>query len=219
MLLRVPASSRGRRLTDFINDFITIWVIVDPISALPIFIALTTPFDRPMRTKIAALMVAISLVVLVFFICFGQIIINAMGISLRAFEVAGGLILFLFAVDLVIGQQHTVVKDSADRDTPLQLAVYPLAIPNLAGPGAMLTVMLRTDNSRFSLSEQLHTTASVVAVLALSFLLLLAAGPITRLIGMGGANVLKRVMGMIIAAYAANLVFGGISGWLHLGPL
>ena len=142
-----------------------------------------------------------------------------MGISLRAFEVAGGLILFLFAVDLVIGQQHAVVHDGTDRDTPLQLAVYPLAIPNLAGPGAMLTVMLRTDNSRFSIGEQLHTTAAVVAVLALSFLLLLAAGPITRIIGMGGANVLKRVMGMIIAAYAANLVFGGISGWLHLGPL
>ena len=85
-------------LTDFINDFITIWVMVDPISALPIFIALTTSFDRPMRTKIAALMVVVSLIVLVFFICFGQIIITAMGISLRAFEVAGGLILFLFAV-------------------------------------------------------------------------------------------------------------------------
>jgi multiple antibiotic resistance protein len=83
----------------------------------------------------------------------------------------------------------------------------------------MLTVMLRTDNSRFSLAEQLHTTASVFAVLVFSFLLLLAAGPITRIIGLGGANVLKRVMGMIIAAYAANLVFGGIAEWLHIAPL
>jgi multiple antibiotic resistance protein len=128
---RLPTSNRGQYLTDFINDFITIWVIVDPISALPVFIALTIPYDKLARTKIAALMVIISLVVLMFFICFGQIIIHAMGISLRAFEVAGGLILFLFAVDLVIGPQRAIVKDSADRDTPLQLAVYPLAIPNL----------------------------------------------------------------------------------------
>ena len=105
---RVPASTGGGRcLTDFINDFITIWVIVDPISALPIFIALTTPFDKPMRTKIAALMVAVSLVVLVFFICLGQIIMTALGVSIHSFEIAGGLILFVFAIAMVLGETQT----------------------------------------------------------------------------------------------------------------
>jgi len=101
----------------------------------------------------------------------------------------------------------------------LQLAVYPLAIPNLAGPGAMLTVILRTDNTRFSFIEQAHTTAAVALVLAIAFCLLLLAGPITRVIGTGGANVIKRIMGMIIAAYAVNLVLSGISDWLHLPQL
>ena len=98
----------------------------------------------------------------------------------------------------------------------MQLAIYPIAIPNLAGPGAMLTVILRTDNTRVSFLEQAHTTVAVVLVLAIAFLLLLLAGPITKVIGAGGANVIKRIMGMIIAAYAVNLVLAGISDWLHL---
>ncbi len=204
---------------DFLSDFITIWVIVDPIAALPVYIALTGPFDRATRRRIAGVSTLVALAVLIFFIGLGQIIINAMGISLRAFEVAGGLILFLFAVDLVIGEQKSQLASEADRTGPLQLAIYPLAIPNLAGPGAMLTVMLRTDNTRVSILEQAHTTLAVVAVLAITFILLLLAGPITRVIGIGGANVLKRIMGMIIAAYAANLVVGGIADWLHLPPL
>ena len=203
---------------DFTNDFITIWVIIDPISALPIFIALTSGFDRQAQRRIAGGAVLVSLVVLFFFISLGQIIITAMGISLRTFEIAGGLILFIFAVDLVIGETKKVDVE-ATRETPIQLAIYPLAIPNLAGPGAMLTVILRTDNSSVNWLEQLHTTAAVALVLGIAFLLMLAAGPITRVIGMGGANVIKRIMGMIIAAYAAHLVFSGIGDWLHLQPL
>jgi multiple antibiotic resistance protein len=204
--------------SDFLSDFITIWVIVDPITALPIFIGLTGAFDKVTQRKIAAMATFVALLVLVFFIAVGQIIINAMGISLRAFEVAGGLILFLVAVQLVIGKDPPV-QDPESRQTPMQVAVYPLAIPNLAGPGAILTVILRTDNSKVSILEQVHTTLAVAAVLLIAYLLLLLAGPITRIIGVGGANVIKRIMGMIIAAYAANLVFGGIADWLHFPPL
>ena len=203
---------------DFLSDFITIWVIIDPITALPIFIGLTGAFDKRTQRKIAAMSTFVALIVLVFFIVAGQIIINSMGISLRAFEVAGGLILFLFAVEMVIGKDPPV-QDAESRQTPMQVAVYPLAIPNLAGPGAMLTVILRTDNSKVNILEQVHTTVAVAAVLLIAYILLLLAGPITRLIGVGGANVIKRIMGMIIAAYAANLVFGGIADWLHIPPL
>ncbi len=204
---------------DFLNDFITIWVIVDPIAALPVFIALTGALDAPIRRRVAAMTAAVALVVLVFFICLGQIIINAMGVSLRSFEVAGGLILFVFAMEMVLGERKQKGDPEVSREGPMQLAVYPLAIPNLAGPGAMLTVILRTDNTRFSFLEQAHTTLAVALVLAITFCLLLLAGPITRVIGTGGANVIKRIMGMIIAAYAVNLVVAGIADWLHLPPL
>jgi multiple antibiotic resistance protein len=205
--------------SDFINDFITIWVIIDPIAALPVFIGLTTGFDAATRRQVAAVTTAVSLVVLFFFICLGQIILTALGVSLHSFEIAGGLILFVFAMEMVLSRSKKERDGEVSREGPLQLAVYPLAIPNLAGPGAMLTVILRTDNTRFSFIEQAHTTAAVALVLAIAFCLLLLAGPITRVIGTGGANVIKRIMGMIIAAYAVNLVLSGISDWLHLPQL
>jgi multiple antibiotic resistance protein len=205
--------------SDFINDFITIWVIIDPIAALPVFIGLTTGFDAATRRQVAAVTTAVSFVVLFFFICLGQIILTALGVSLHSFEIAGGLILFVFAMEMVLSRSKKEGDGEVSREGPLQLAVYPLAIPNLAGPGAMLTVILRTDNTRFSFVEQAHTTAAVALVLATAFCLLLLAGPITRVIGTGGANVIKRIMGMIFAAYAVNLVLSGISDWLHLPQL
>ena len=204
---------------DFLSDFLTIWVIIDPLTTLPVFIALSAGYDLATRRRMALITVTTAAAVLVFFISVGQIIINAMGISLRTFEVSGGIILFLFAVDLVIGKDKGVGAEGTVSTSPLERAIYPLAIPNLAGPGAMLTVMLRTDNSRISILEQMHTVAAVILVLAITFGLLLMAGAITRLIGIGGASVIKRIMGMIIAAYAAHLVFGGIADWLHMAPL
>ena len=204
---------------DFFYDFLVIWVILDPITVLPVFIALTASYDAPTRRRIAGVTVLVSLIVLALFICVGQIVIVGMGISLHAFEVAGGLILFLFAVDLVIGRDKPIAVDGADSTAPMQLAISPLAIPTLAGPGAMLTVVLRTDNSRVSLLEQIHTAVAVALVLAITYGLLLLAGPITRVIGVSGANVIKRVMGMILASYAVTLVLHGLGEWLHLPPL
>ena len=93
---------------DFFYDFLVIWIIIDPITVLPVFIALTASYDAPTRRRIAGVTVLVSLIVLALFICVGQIVIVGMGISLHAFEVAGGLILFLFAVDLVIGRDKPI---------------------------------------------------------------------------------------------------------------
>ena len=204
---------------DFIRDFLALWVVLDPITALPLFVALTAGLPAPVRRRIAGMSTLIALVVLVFFIACGQIVINSIGVSLRAFQIAGGIILFLFAVDLVIGGEKPAAAADHDRTNPLQLAIYPLAIPTLAGPGAMLTVMLRTDNSQISILEQMHTTLALVLVLAITWGLLLAAGLVTRIIGHGGANVLKRIMGMILAAYATTLVLEGLASWLNLPPI
>ena len=204
---------------DFFYDFLVIWIIIDPITVLPVFIALTAKYSPSTRRRIAGASVLVSLIVLALFISLGQIIIVGMGISLHAFEIAGGLILFLFAIDLVIGQHNPNVVDEADATAPMQLAISPLAIPTLAGPGAMLTVVLRTDNSRVSLLEQIHTSVAVALVLAITYGLLLLAGPITRVIGLSGANVIKRIMGMILASYAVTLVLHGLGEWLRLPPL
>ena len=207
------------QLGDFVRDFLAMWVVLDPITAVPVFIALTAGHDQATRRVIAGASVVVAMVILAFFICLGQIIITAIGVSLHAFQIAGGLILFLFSVELVIGQTKPPATDDLGGATPLQLAIYPLGVPTLAGPGAMMTVMLRTDNSHFSIAEQMHTAAAAVLVLAVTYLLLCGAGLVLRLIGPGGANIIKRVMGMILAAYAVTLVLEGLAAWLHLPPL
>ncbi len=201
---------------DFINDFVTIWIIIDPIGALPIFIALTAGFDAATRHRMALVTAVVAFIVLIFFISVGQIILTALGVSLTAFEIAGGVILFLFAIQMVLGEGRKADDPDEAKESPTQLAIYPLAIPNLAGPGAMLTVILRTDNTKVDFLEQAHTAGAVALVLIIAYVMLLSAGAITRVIGIGGANVIKRIMGMIIAAYAVNLILAGIGAWLHL---
>jgi multiple antibiotic resistance protein len=199
-----------------LNNFITLWVIVDPIAAVPTFVALTGGYDSRARRRIAVATIVTSFLVLCFFIALGQIIIEAIGVSLRDFQIAGGLILFLFAANMVIGERRESLEGSSDPARMSGLAVYPLAVPTLAGPGAMLTVMLLTDNSRFSILQQLLTTATLAVVLIISLAMLLLADPIARAIGVYGANVLKRIMGMVVAAVAVKIVLGGVADWLHL---
>jgi len=199
-----------------INNFIILWVIIDPIAALSIFVSLTAEYDRRSRRRIATAAVLAAFLVLCFFIGLGQIIIEAMGVSLSEFQIAGGLILFLFAVTMVIGGVPQALQLRADPQTGSEIAIYPLAIPTLAGPGAMLTVMLLTDRSRFSTTDQLTTAATVAVVLAITLAMLFLADPILRLIGLHGANVLKRIMGMVLAAVAVKIILGGIADWLHL---
>ena len=200
-----------------VSDFITLFVVVDPLAASSVFLAVTAGYTAPAKRKIATLSVVFALGVLMFFIVLGQIIVEAMGISLRAFQIAGGIVLFLFAASMILAEAK---QPAAEGDGgAASLAVYPLAIPAIAGPGTMLTVMLLTDNDRFGVVEQATTTAVSVAVLLLQYALLLLAEPVSRLIGRSGANIMRRVMGMILASVAVSAVLGAIGSWLGLPKL
>jgi multiple antibiotic resistance protein len=199
-----------------LNSFIALWVMIDPIAALPIFVSITGEFDRRDSRKTAVVAIVVSFFILCFFIAVVKIILEAMGVSLRDFQIAGGLILFLLAASMVMGDGQEGPEPRSNHKNTSALAVHPLAVPTLAGPGAMLTVMLLTDNSRFTIMDQLLTTATLAVVLAVTLAMLLFAHPITRVIGVHGANVVKRIMGMILAAVAVKIVLGGVSDWLHL---
>ena len=201
-----------------VSELITLFVVVDPLAASSVFLAVTVGCSAATRRKIATLSVVISFGVLLFFIALGQIIVEAMGISLRAFQIAGGIVLFLFATSMILADAKEAAG-GADGDGAAALAIYPLAIPAIAGPGTMLTVMLLTDNDRFSVAEQARTTAVVIAVLLVQYALLLLAEPVSRLIGKGGANVLRRVMGMILASVAVNTVLAAVGSWVGLPKL
>ena len=197
-----------------VSDVITLFVVVDPLAASSVFLAVTAAYTAPARRKIATLAVLVSFGVLLFFIVLGQIIVEAMGISLRAFQIAGGIVLFLFAASMIVSDPK---EPAGGGDAGLaSVAVYPLAIPAIAGPGTMLTVMLLTDNDRFTVVDQAITTGVVVAVLSTQYVLLLAAERVSRVIGRSGANILRRVMGMILASVAVNAVLTAIGSWVGL---
>ena len=124
--------------------------------------------------------------------------------------ISGSIVLFLFALKMIFGtvSQESSVNDSASTDQ--DIAIFPLAVPAIAGPGSMLAVVVLTDNHRFSISEQALTTATVIAVLALTLLLLLLANPIYKVIKASGASIVSRVMGMVLAAIAVDGVLTGI---------
>jgi multiple antibiotic resistance protein len=112
-----------------------------------------------------------------------------------------------------------VPSDRNDDQSPFALAIYPLAIPAIAGPGSMLTVVLLTDDDRYSVVEQLRTVGVVAAVMVIQWVMLLAANPISRLIGAGGAAIIARVMGVLLAALAVNIVLNALVTWLNLPKL
>jgi multiple antibiotic resistance protein len=207
-------------LTHIINDFITLFVVVDPIGlVLPTFLALTGDCPAALKRKLAVQSVLIAFIVMLFFITLSQIIIVAIGLSLRSFQVAGGIILFLFAISLVLGSGPTPPVGASGQPDYKAMAVYPLAIPTISGPGTMLTSMLITDNDRFSVFEQAQTAFAGAIVIVITLALLLLADPVYRAIGSGGTNVVRRIMGMILAAVAVNMVLSGLAGWLGLPKL
>jgi multiple antibiotic resistance protein len=200
-----------------LSEFVTLLLIVNPVGALPIFLALAGGLERSLQRKVAVHAVVTAFVVLVFFVFAGSFLLKQMGIPVRAFQIAGGMILFLVALEMVRSHDYATI---AGRDAaPTALAIYPLAIPKLAGPGAMLTVVLLTDDDRFHLGEQIWTVAVLALVMAITLVLLLAAAPISRVIGTAGANVVGRVMGILLAALAVSIVLAALADWLGLPKL
>ncbi|QTO01864.1 MarC family protein [Aggregatibacter sp. 2125159857] len=190
-------------------QFVVLWAVVDPIGSIPVYLTKTVGLSVEDRRKIARKAVMISAGILIFFLIAGQALLEAMQIPLTAFQIAGGLVLLLFALTMIFGEgkPEQEIKLSSNLN---ELAVYPLAVPSIASPGAMMAIVLLTDNHRFSLFDQTMTTLIMLSVLLITYLLFLAANRIQRWIGNTGAAVISRVMGLILAAVAINNMLVGI---------
>ena len=199
-------------MQEIFEQFVTLWVVIDPIGTVPVFVAVTASIDASKRTGVAIHAALLAICVLMFFLLAGQFLIDALGISLPAFQIAGGLILFLFALTMIFGDskpdQEVHAAGSGDEQT--SPAVFPLAVPSLASPGAMLAVVLLTDNNRFSFAEQAVTAGILVAVVGVALVFMLLAAPILKLIGTSGAAIVSRVMGMILASVAVDNVINAV---------
>lgn len=167
-------------LEKIIRDFMTIWTTIDPISNLALFAGLTAAMHRGERRRIAWRASVYAAIVLVVAVVIGQIVLDAMGIRLRSLQVAGGLILFVFGLQMLFGWMD---QPGASVEKGRDLAVFPLAVPAIAGLGAITAVILLTDNDVFSVHERAETGVVLLVVLALNYVLLLLSDVILRIIG------------------------------------
>ncbi|MBS7542086.1 MarC family protein [Ancylobacter oerskovii] len=201
-----------------LQEFVTFWVVIDPLGTLPVFLAVTTGLEAAARRKVAVLSIAISFAVLVFFALAGHWLLDAMDVSIASFQIAGGIVLFLFALSMIHGGHANSAHPEIDAN-PMDIAIYPLAIPSIASPGAMLAAVVLSDDSRHDLADRMLTLVTMSVVLLLSLAILLCAGFLARVIGRGGGSIISRVMGMILAAMAIDLILSAAANWLHLPPI
>jgi multiple antibiotic resistance protein len=197
----------------FLSAFVTLFVVIDPPGCAPIYAGLTSNATPAARRSMATRACLIAGVILIGFALFGEDLLGAMHIDLESFQIAGGIMLFLIALDMVFEKRTQRREDRADkvRDDPAHedVSVFPMAMPMLAGPGAIASVMLLTGTAR-GLNETLVVLAALLAVLALTLLALIAASPLMKLFGAKVEAVITRLLGVLLAALAAQYVIDGI---------
>jgi multiple antibiotic resistance protein len=182
---------------------------------VPVFIAVTSSYEEQVKRHIAIRATLISAAILLFFVVAGEIILTAIDIPLAAFQIAGGIVLFLFALSMIFGEskpEQEVKLAESGNDT----AVFPLSVPSIASPGAMLAAVLLTENNRFNIWEQIQTTAIMFLVLLVALALMLAASRVHRFIGDSGASIISRVMGLILSSVAVASVLAGVKEYFVL---
>ena len=197
----------------FTTAFITLLVIIDPPGCAPIFASLTAGTDARHRRTMAMRSVMVAWCILMFFALLGEPLLRTLGISLSAFRLAGGIMLFMIALDMVFERRTERREDRAreiegtpDAD---DISVFPMAIPMIAGPGSIATIMLMSARAEGTV-EGLIVFGAMTAVLILTLLALLAAGPLMKLIGVKLEAMITRILGVILAALAAQFVLDGL---------
>ena len=196
------------------SAFVTLLIVIDPIGNAPIFTALTHNMAPAYRRRMAIRGVAIAATILVMFLLVGDRLLKTLGIGISAFRIAGGILLFLLAIDMVFARQSglrsTTAQEQQEAEHKRDVSVFPLAFPLIAGPGALTTVLLM-NSPRPELYIFTGLLAVLLLVLGLALISLLYADRIMRLLGETGANVITRLMGLILAALAVQYVLDGVA--------
>lgn len=202
-------------MTDvFLTAFANFFVIIDPVGVVPLFVALTPGMDPPQRRRIAFRAVIIATGILLVFTVLGEPILRYLGISLPAFRIAGGILLLLLAVDMVVvkssGLRSTTQKEDEEAAHRPDVTVFPLAIPLIAGPGAITSVILLQSQHSGNIAAQGITAGVMILVLAMVLLGFMMSERIMKVLGVTGVNVITRVFGIILSALAVSNIVEGI---------
>jgi multiple antibiotic resistance protein len=194
-------------LKEALGDFVTVLAVVNPIMVALRFVGIVHHEPAATHPRIAARATIIAAIILVGAIAVGQPLLAGLGISLAAFRIAGGLVLTLIALRMILDEPRRSVAEAAEgRD----VAVFPLAMPTIAGPGAITAVILVTDDDLFTVPQQAMTTLLLLVVLVTCYMAMRGAGLLMRVLGTVGTNVVTRLMGLVLAALAVEVIIAGI---------
>lgn len=199
-------------MSEIFSTILFLIAVLDPIGSVPVYLEATKDFDIIHKRKIAIQASIVAFFILLVFIVLGQIVLEGMNVSLDAFQISGGVILFLFALTMIFGEGKPDREKHMITDYK-HVTVFPVAVPSIASPGAIMAVVLMTDNHIYTLSQQALTTLLVAVVVALTGLLLLGANQVQKRIGDYGITVISKIMGLILASYGVQSILSGIKGF------
>ena len=204
----------------FVSAFVTFFVVIDPPGCAPIFAGLTSGASAVHRRAMAVRAVFVASLILLGFALFGEALLRALGISLNAFRIAGGIMLFLIALEMVFEKRTERREDRAEKikadEDVTDISIFPMAMPMIAGPGSIASVMLLMSQNDGP-ERSLVVLAAMLAILLLTLAALLAAGPLMRLVGARIEAVVSRLLGVLRGALAVQFVIDGIRASLVAG--
>jgi multiple antibiotic resistance protein len=205
---------QGTMIEQLVKTFVVFFLVIEPISLVPMFAALTRGGEPGYRSKMAYKSIAISALIFVLFAVAGDYVLQALGVTVNAFKIAGGVLLFLLSVDMVFARQSglrsTTVREQDEARYREDISVFPMAFPLIAGPGSLATLLLFMMDARGQPLAFLSLFVVILGVLAITLVSLLATTRIMRVMGVTGANVVSRLLGVVLAALAVQYMLDGI---------
>src|SRR5215471_2028950 len=204
-------------VTFTISAFVTFFTVVDPVGLAPVFVALTAHLSEAQRKLIITRATFISAGIIAFFALVGRFLLDRLGINLYAFDIAGGALLFLIAVDMLFGRQSGTRETKAEAEEAMtreDISVFPLAIPMIAGPGTIATTILYVGLAIPDPLKLISVAAAIVTSLLAAWLVMRSSTYIIRLFGRTGILVLSRILGILLAALAIQFILNGVSLFL-----
>ena len=205
-------------ITSLLSSITTFFATIGPVEAAVLFATLTPQMDRAVRNAIALKATLIAGGILLVFTLLGEPLLRQLGVSIAALQTAGGIILLLIALDMVFARPGSVFRltplEGEEAQHKDEIAVFPIATPLLAGPGAMSSAILMAANAHGSPVGLMLVVVALLAVMAVTFALLLISHDLNRLLGITAQRVLMRVFGILVAAIAVQAVFTGVTGAL-----
>lgn len=212
-----PTDAMPEFLNHWLYEFVTLLVILDPIATVPMFLTAAVGLSPVQSARLAICALGIAFGILVFFIGFGQHLLEVLKIPMASFQLAGSIIFLVLGLQMATGQLGSHAPQNTAGQTLMSRAIFPLATPGIAGGGAILTVVLLTDNHTRSVQEQLRTSGVLLACLSVHLLSFLLAGYIFRWIGNAGIQIISRVFGLILTSLAVNGMIVAIKQSFALG--